>query len=810
VVTKTEAGSNEQGRRRAPWPTWILRYRRPLFALLTVITLAAVPLAVQIRFDFNFQEYFPESDPVRNDYRRLVAEFPAEESEFIVLIEDDEIFSAAGIDALVALTADLESAEWFAEVTGPANLPASVFGTFRDTYTRMLAGEPTPAAEYADLRRRVVEHPLLRKNLVDDTGNVVVIRAAMRPEQVTDRGREAVRRYLVDLLPGYEQTFDAVVYTGFSGVRADFAQVMKREQQVLFPVVLIALVAVLLFFLGRSWLVAFPLLVSSAALTWTLAIMVLRDAPFTILSTGTPVLLLILGISDSLHLFYRYRAARCDGMGQDEAVVVTFGELGRACFFTSLTTAVGFIALTATNLPVLADFGFYTGLGIALNFVAMMLALPILLASRPARDAALAPCDAALAFERRCPAGLIALSRQPRAWIPVFALAVILPAIGIVNLTEDTRVHQGLAQRNWLDQKIRRAEAMVNGLLPFGVVLHMNSEADLTSRDTLRRVDALQRYLERNADVVGSAHSVVDLARFVRYVDDEKLRASPFFVDLGDLDEDPAEWEIDDFDVVGQRLNARLRDLREENALLVDGVVSFAANDLLVRARLYDVSSDRLRSFFGELDTFLKQQQTDGTSFTWTVAGLPNLSLNLAERVISYMVGTFVLSLLVILAGFAYAFRCPRMASISLVPNLIPLVIILGALGWLDIPLQPSIIIIFSIVYGIAVNDTIHFIARFALERHENTTTAATEAALEATVAPMVASSAVLIVGFAVLTYSEFLGLAYLGLLLGLGILAALVADLLLLPLALKRWVPASVEILADTAAEDPTPPAIA
>ena len=775
---------------RARWPVWILRHRRVIFALLTVVSLAAVPLAVQIRFDFNFQEYFPESDPVSADYRLLVADFPAEESEFIVLVEDDEIFTRAGTQALIDLTRELAQAEWFSQVTGPMNLPPTVFGTFRDTYRRILDGEPATAAEYVELRERMATHPLLRKNLVGERGNLAVLRAVMKPEHVTDTGREGARRYLVDLLPDYEPLFREIVYTGFSGVRADFARVMQREQQVLFPAVVVALLLVLLFFLGRSWLVVLPLLTSCASLTWVLAIMVMRDVPFTIISTGMPVLLLILGISDSLHIFYRYRRAAAEGGSQEDAVVDTFSELGRACFFTSLTTAVGFVALTATNLPVLSDFGFYTGLGIALNFVVMMTALPIMLASRFARDAATAPCGAALAFETHLPSGLVGMSRRPAVWLPIFAIGVTLPAIGVINLQEDTRVHQGLAQRNWLDQKIRRAETMVSGLLPFGVVLHVNNEEALTSRATLGEVEAIQRYLERHDDVVGSTASVFDLAKFVHYIDQEKLKASPLFIDLGDLDEDPTNWSAEWLDVVDGKLSARLLELRDEEPLLVDGVVNFETRRLLIRCRLYDVSSERLRAFFGELDTFLQQRASDGTGHEWTLAGLPNLSLSMSERVISYMFGTFVLSLLMILAGFAVAFRCPRMASISIVPNIVPLLIILGFLGWFGIPLQPSIIIIFSIVYGIAVNDTIHFIARFALERRGRSTGAATEAALEATAAPMVASSAVLVAGFAVLTFSEFLGLAYLGLLLGLGIVAALIADLLLLPLALKRWVP--------------------
>lgn len=768
---------------------WVLRHRRVLFGLLTIVSLAAVPFAVQIRFDFNFQDYFPENDPVRDDYRRLVADFPAEESEFIVLIEDEAIFTRQGTQALVDLTRELERAEWFTHVTGPMNLPPSVFGTFRDTYRRILAGEPATAADYAELRERMVGHPLLRASLVGEDGNLAVLRAVMKPEYVTDTGREQARRYLVELLPQYEPVFREIIYTGFSGVRADFARVLQREQQILFPAVILALLLVLLFFLGRSWLVALPLLTSAAALTLTLAVMVWRDVPFTIISTGMPVLLLILGISDSLHIFYRYRHAISGGQTQHDAVVVTFSELGRACFFTSLTTAVGFVALTATNLPVLSDFGLYTAVGIVLNFVVMMTALPIMLASRFARHAATAPCRAALAFETHLPLGLIQMSRRPRVWLPIFALMVALPVIGVINLEEDTRVHQGLAQRNWLDHKIRRAETMVSGLLPFGVILHMNDENALTSRQTLGEVEAIQRYLERHSEVVGSTASVFDLAKFVHYNDQEKLKASPLFVDLGDLDEDPADWDAGRLDVVGAPLRTRLLELRDEEPLLVDGVVNFETRALLIRCRLYDVSSNRLRSFFSELDSFLQERADRGLGYEWTLAGLPNLSLSLSERVISYMLGTFVLSLLVILAGFAVAFRCPRMASISIVPNVVPLLIILGFLGWFGIPLQPSIIIIFSIVYGIAVNDTIHFIARFALERRGQSTSAATEAALRATAAPMVASSAVLVVGFAVLTSSEFLGLAYLGLLLGLGIFAALIADLLLLPLALKRWV---------------------
>jgi predicted RND superfamily exporter protein len=745
----------------------LLRHRVHALGIGTAVTAGCLILALGLRFDFNFQDYFPENDPVRDAYREMLADFPAESSEVAIILSDSSLFSNERISAVVELTDDLRGAHFFESAVSAVDLPPRVFGRAAAHYERFVAGGDFAPNAYAWLRAEMMRNPLVGGQLLleRDGMPVFVIRAVLKPQFETDVGRAEVRRELLRVLNRHETSFAHILVSGFSSIRADFAVALKREQRVLLPAVVATLLIVTMLLMGRTWLASIPVLMSLVAVTWTLAWMALGDSSFTILTTATPLLILIVGISDAQHIFHAIREELRCGRGREEAVVRSFGHLGRSCFLTSATTAIGFAGLTVTNLPVLNEFGFYTSLGVMTNYVVTMTMLPVVLASLPldqltfgaSRGRSASACDRVSGVARTW-------RRSPRLNLSLAILAIAV-SMGSLRLTEDTRVYQGLAERNWLQQRIVGAEEILGGLLPFGVVVAAESEDQLTSGRTLASVASVQRFLESRDDVVGSAFSVVDIVRWLRYAAGQ--------------DPDSVDWSR----LSSASMRNRLERLRETDSSLVDGMVNFDRRRLLIRCRIRDVGSRRLRPFLVALREHVEQQDE---TLAWQASGLPTLSLRLSEKVNFYIIATFSVTFLIIFLGFAIGFRSFLLAAACIVPNIIPLACILGFIGWVGIPLQPAIVIVFSIVYGISVNDTIHFVNRFIIEQRDGENDPV-DRTTEIVAMPMVTSSAILIVGFGVLLFSELLGLFYLGLLLAVGIVSALLADLVMLPTLLNK-----------------------
>lgn len=749
-----------------PWPTWILAHPRTVLLTFVAITAGSLSLALQVRFDYYFQNYYPEGDPVRETYRQMVKDFPGDASEFVVVVKDTALFTENGITALKTLTDSLEASDWFAQVLSPVDLPKEMFGVFGPIYQKIIEGGPFAPNVYDLLRQRMVEHPLLHKQLVFAEGNIITIRATAWPEHTTDVGRARIRGDLAQKLAHYEPRFDDVFYTGFSGIGADFAVMLRGEQRLLLPVALLVLILVLFLFLGRTWLILLPMLTSGMALTWTLALMALGDASFTILSSGTPLLVLIIGIADSLHLFYFLRAEISAHHVKEDAIIRTFQHLGRSCFLTSITTTVGFWALVFTKVPVLQEFGLYTGLGIIIHYIVVMGLLPVLLHALPKTHLRFPAFRLLLNAQHNLIGRLAGMSHHARRWLPVFSVVVVIMALGCLFLYQETSVYQGLAERNWLYHKINKAESYLGGVLPFGVSLHVDEAEQLTAGETLQQLEAVQTFLDAHRDVVGSTFSLVDIVKWLGYVEGHELQH--------------LDWSR----IQAAPLRRRLLTLQDSDIGVLDTVINFERQKLLIRCRLRDVGSRDLRDFLSDLEAFTA---TQNNGQTWRIAGIPSLAMRLSEKVTSYIITTFSLTCVVIFVAFWLSFGALKMAVISIIPNVIPLLCILGFLGWADIPLQPSVLIVFSIVYGIAVNDTIHFLSHFSRGRRQDSFNAL-DVTLRSTAMPILSSSAILIAGFSVLLLSEFLGLLYLGLLLGVGIGAALFSDLLVLPALLRQF----------------------
>lgn len=737
--------------------TWMLKRRKFVLFSHVLIGVVSIYFAAQVKFDFNFQDYFPKNDPARDEYVQMLQDFPSEVSEFVLVIEEDSLFHYEHLRALSRLSQDLKRSGLFSSVYSLASLPPGMFGSFGINYQRIIAGEKLSPGTYGSFRERALASPILNGQLLFNEGQVLAIRCVSSPENANDEGREKIKVMLEELIRNYSPGFDGLFFTGFSGVRADYATLLKKQQALLFPILILVLLIVLLGFIGRGPLFFLPLGVSILAVITAVALMVLGGAPFTILSSGTPLLILIIGLSDFMHVFYHLDAALLRGEPKEKAIVHTFQFLGKSCLLTSLTTMAGFLALLFVNVPVLREFGWYTALGILLNYIFLMTLLPAILIYIREKHLLLRPAGLLEKALEASIEGIIRIFQRPRKWLPVFSLLFLLVMLGIIWVDEDTRIYQDLAPRNELRKKIDKAERLLGGVLPTGLVYQAESEVALFSINTIRQLDTVQAFLSRQ-EGVGSSFSVVNLLK-------------QYYGSAKSFDE-----------VAAGRLEADLRRLSKENSELVKSILNTGKNRVLIRARVEDMGAKKLRAFAGRLNHFLSET---GHAGQWTTAGLPSLSLRLSRMVVRSMLVTISIACAVIFVGFLIGSRSLKMAVVGIIPNLVPLLTIGGFLGWMGVSLQPSIAIVFCIVYGIAVNDTIHFIHRY-LAGEPGPAGHRIISTIRISGKALITSSIVLICGFSVLLFSEFLGLFYLGLLLIVGILSALLGDLILLPILLS------------------------
>jgi predicted RND superfamily exporter protein len=703
----------------------IVRHRRMVIVASVVITAVATALASTVRVDYSVEQFFPtwgDERAVFDEYRRI---FPREDAQVAFFLE-----TRAGLDAR-SLRVLERVAESFREAGIEEIVWAGLIPGVREAVEGGGGGwTPAPGAAAA--------HPLAGWVWNDD-GSVHVVQGVLPPAL----NRDAARRGVEDQLTGRLEAMEIEGRWALSGtpvLRAQIPELLALDQT-LFLGGGIALFFVFLYgFFRRLGQVLVSLAAVVPAYLVTLAAMAVMGKQITLLTSFIPIVILVVGICDTTHILLRWRHLRGRGAPQEGAVVEAFGELAGSCFFTSLTTAIGFASLMATGIGIVADFGLFAALAILCTFAFSMTLLPALLASGRAQapDASRRPPPA--------PApglGLVRRARRAairRSWwvLPAFGVTAVAGLVMGSGISIDTYLVDDLKEESRIIQDLRWIEGAGFGLFQTNLFLRGDASS-LTNPEMLTWIRRFQDRVEAEPLVTGT-------------------------LGLPDL----AEVGLED---------AALSDWLYRPDLQAAQVV------VVVR----DAGSRQTLPFLERMDDWLRANPPPVGAADLT--GTVRMAHTFSFHVLRSFGPSILLALGVIWMVMSLLFRSARMGLLAMIPNVFPLLVLLGVMALAGVALKPSTILIFSIAFGIAVDDSIHLMGRFQhLHRSRGwAPRRALRGAIRDTGPALVLSTLVVGGGFLLLLVSQFQVLFLVGLLTAVTAATALVADLFLLP-ALLQW----------------------
>ena len=636
---------------------------------------------------------------------------------------------------------------------------------------------------YAD---EVLEHPerreAVRAALRDDplAGGLALSRdgrcTALVVELTVDPGRpmervpavvEAIRQGFVDA--GYAP--EGVHLAGFQAALAEnMRQIEVNVFRILPAVCVVLLLAVWLLF-RWLWPAALSLGVALLAVEWTMGLLVAFDPHIHGLLSMAPIVILIVAFSDVVHLCSAYLAEVDAGRDQTEAIVETVRDVGRACLLTSATTFVGFASLVVVPTPVMRSFAFVLGFGVASALLLAVTLAPILFSllprPRPLRAGATGRIHEALDGLLRT-AERTAL-RRPWAVVAAFSVLVAWAAWGFPRATLEVDFSARFDEDSRLSVDTRWFADQFSGTNTFDVYVDAPEGEDLLDPTRFARLGAFQDALVALPEVEG-ATSVVDLVRAAyEAVAPDLARDSPLPNDRRLLAQLLLLFELaggEDLDrlVDAERTTARLRVRIRDNGTRATAAAGMASQALAART------------------------VTDGTRVE--ASGLQYLLGYFFEDLFEGQKRAMGLTFLMIALMMAVGIRSLRVGALSMIPNLLPLLVLGGAIGTFYDRVDTDVIIVGITAIGIGVDDTIHFLMRYRIELSR---TSDHERAIRGTYSfagrAIVMTTVILVVGFAPCALSGFVTMRLLGTLLPLCLVVALLADLLLVP-ALVRLGP--------------------
>jgi predicted RND superfamily exporter protein len=716
-----------------PDPRFALAAARPGPAiLLSLVILALGAWALpRVRFEFSLEDLFPRDTPHARAHHEAMERHGRDDGSIVVALEGDPFDPRlAELERLVA------------ELDGVAATASPHSWQVLDGAEGALTSRPlTPGDQDALSLDMLVAG--------DGAAGAVLIRLS---EEVNHHdGRAPIVEHVQRITEGIPGRWHV---GGVPVFRVAYVRSMQRDLLRLLP--LAALVS-LIFFIGalRDWrhvLLSGGILALGTLLTASL--LVVSGTPFTIFTPSMLAVVLVVGTSDLVHILQRYaeRFAVPEPPSPAEALRATMAAMGPTCLATSATTAVGFLSLLATSIPQIRRFGTMTAAGVMLLWVCTMILLPpALLRLGPPRSSA----SRRAAQGTRRMEGLGRLLTKHRALGPVLALVLLSFGVsGALRLEADPLI-LGDVRDTEMVRSNRFLEEHLGAVLPLDVHIR-GPEGSARDPELLAAAASIQRWL-REQPTVGWVVGLPDLVEQAwRALGEEGLPTTP----------EALAQVLLMLDMVDPELSA-----------------SLSADDgsLRIRTRVRDQGHRATVRLAEQLDSFAAPLlEPHGARLELT--GVAWLAQEINRTITRQFAGSFLLALLVVGALGVLVYRRTSLVAVALVPNMLPLLALLGLMGWGGMVLQPASAMVFSVALGIAVDDTIHFLAAYRRLRLAGVTPEEAVRRCVATVGrSLVDTSVMLAAGFAVFSVSSYGAMALFGQLTAFCVIVALLSDLLVL-----------------------------
>lgn len=629
------------------------------------------------------------------------------------------------------------------------------------------ATDEVTAAGVTELRRIVDDQPLVLGRLVSRDHTVAVVAMYVNPMNARDM-RAWVESVNAHLSANPPPAGAEIHIGGLPHLRSQIVANMRADQLMLIPLTL--LVCVLFLFLSFRWLPGVLLPIAAVGLTAVMVVggMAVAHEPINALNNIIPVLLIIIGISDSIHLIGRYWEETQRGKSKPQANESAVRSMAVACLLTSVTTAVGLASLVVSRTVMLRHFGVVAAIGVLVAYIVTILFLPSVLswASAPAGRAEKARHGAWLEV------GLMRLTAWVlrRPWWIIGGTVVFLgvSVFGATLVEVDHALLDQFDENDPVYTTTRLLEDKLDGVRPLEVMLTAEETGRFEDPDVLAAIDEVEAWAVAQPEVL-RAMGPSDLLHEAYYLiaDDPEVRSERFRSTkqiralstlLGRRDPDPMSFFLADEGRRG-RIQIKVRDVGAQ-----------ATMELI----------DELR---GRFETALGADSGIQVNF----AGDAYTGSRGQDAVVSDLLKSLATAVIIIFGLLTLLFRSVRLGLLSIPPNLIPLVGTMGYMAIRGIPLNVATVIIFSISIGLAVDGTIHVLARFREETKRGLAPSpALVRAARGTGRAIVISSVTLMAGFAVLLMSSFVPVRHFGELIAVTIGGCLVATLIVQPALLK------------------------
>ena len=736
-----------------------LSYLHPklVLLLLVLITAAAAPLLERLHYDISAQSLITKSSPAWDAYQRMLEEFGSD-STVIILMSDEKLYTR---DKLLKIREVLKKLEALPFVKASSSLFNAPNVKEVDGYIQakpFLEELPKTLEEARKLIDEALANPLVERNLVSPDRRTMAINLSIDESQSQPGHDKLVTDAIEEALQPLKSELDTVFQMSAAFVREQISEQLQVDQRYILPASLLVLIVVLGMSMGRLNCSIVPMSTSIISIVLTLAFMAWMEIPMNVLNSIIPALLIVIGSTEDVHLMSEYHIGIRQGLTRDEAVARLPAHQSMAVLLAFITTFAGFVSITVNDIDMLSQFGWLVSLGLFINFVVTALFVPAYLRLFGGTGKGLEERNL---YQKLSGALFSVVMRFKKTTLLLVLLVAGYYAWGAQYLQVNNNTLAYFAENSPVVQRAEQIHQKLSGMQTFSIVLESPVEGTFQKVKYLEEMARIQDFIA-SRKLFDKSFSFADFIKLTHQVMDETDQP-----ELPDEDELVQVYmEFVQFDVV--------------KAYVTPG---YDAARILVRHNVGD--SSVLKKEFAAIRSFIEEYLKSPLKITLT--GDSVLNSDAADAMATGQIQSLLLMVVVILLLVSLLFIDLRAGVIALIPNLFPVVVLFGVMGYYGIPLDTGTTMVAVIAIGICVDDTIHFLSRYhANTRGTSDVVEALRLTLEHEATPITTTSIALALGFATLMLSSFRPVVYFGALSSLVMILAMFSTFILTPVLLS------------------------
>lgn len=762
-------------------------YRWMIIIFSSLFFCACIWASKGLRYDNSFTAYFDQRDQIYNDFLKFRDHFGSDEIAYILYEAPDKPYGPWNIDIMrniVEMTLILEDEVPFVKRVMSLSNVEFVEGINDSLVVHdLLLNFPDNQEDLLSIRDKVLKKPVYQNGMVSKDGKFAAIIVEMDKANVDpfeelqvdpEKGDapdnlypQAAHNKIKEVLsrPDYK---DIKFYvTGDVPINATYNEIIKKESTQLGIISLVVIGCLLFFFLRSFIAIIGPLLIVFFSILITTAFMKTVGWQCDLIFIILPTVLIAVGVADAVHIIADVQIFNQSSRNMKQAIEKTLFIVGVPCFFTSITTIAGFYSMSISPIKAISHFAVYTAIGV---FSAFFLSVTLLVAlisfqrkKQTEPEEKLITTNKKHSFFNKFLEKIAEINIQHKKIILCLSAACVLFAvIGISKLHVDSNFINEFSKKIKVRTDTEFVDQIMGGSASLSFIFDTEQKDGILNSDVLADIEALQD-LANEQDIVMKTYSIVDL---LKNLNQTLHNEDPAYFRLPSSRKEIAQYLL-------------VYEIAGGDELIHYITADYAMANLEIRCKY--VNASEYRKMTATLIDSIKNR--DNVTVIPRLTGMGALWIKLIEYIFQSQIMGFLLAYTVITIMMCLLFRSIKIGLISMVPNLSPVIITLGIMGWIGIPLDYAKLMIGCVAIGVAVDDTIHLMTRI---RHEFHQSGSYEIALVNAMThvgrALFITTSVLATGFLVFLFSEMISLNSFGTLVATTIIIAMIADFFLMP----------------------------